>query len=137
IYFRRPADPIAAGRAASEWCVDLLSPDYKMRGAARDALLGLGERGVPQIREMLRKRTPPWQPYVRSLEGFLPFLRERGPDPELARQRGAEMIALLEARGRAAVPELVASLGYSGAAKEAERALLRVGDPAVPGLLRG
>ena len=136
-FFQQPADLVVSGRWASAWTLDLLSSDYKVRGEAQTVLLNLGESAVPHIRVLLGKRVPRWEPYVGSLGTLLPFLTSDKSDPGVCRQRGAEMIGRLGPKGRAAVPDLVDSLGYSSAALEAERALLRVGDASIPGLIRG
>src|SRR5215831_18442872 len=90
-FFRKPSDPFVSGRPASAWTLDLLSQDYRVRGEAQTALLSLGEAGVQQIRVLLQKRAPAWQPYVGRFGSFLPFLKSSGPDPAFCRQRAAEI----------------------------------------------
>ncbi len=135
IAWRRPANPVVRGRLASEWTADLLSPEYQVRGEAQAALLMLGEEAVPEIRVLLQQRVRAWESLANRFGSSLPFLRSKGADPTLCRRRGAEMISLLEQKGRAAVPELIDTLRYAPAANEAQHALLRVGDAAVEGLV--
>ena len=80
LFSKRPPDPIARGRPASSWVLDLLSSDYKVRGEAHAALLQLGSAGVPQIRLLLQRTNPRWQNQIRPFATFLPFLQPSGPD---------------------------------------------------------
>jgi HEAT repeat protein len=136
LFWRRPPDPIMRGRPASAWVLDLLSSDYKVRGEAHAALLQLGAVGVPQIRILLEKTNPHWQcyRYVDRVAAYFPFLQPNGPDAGLCRQRAAEMIGFLGPAGAGAVLDLTEALAYGEAKMEAERALVHVGDAAVPGL---
>jgi HEAT repeat protein len=134
---RRPSDPFVSGRPASAWANDLLKADYQTRGNAQAALAQLGEGSVPQLRILLQASTPSWQPYFSRFARLFPFLTAKAPDPGLCRQRGAEMIALLGPRGHDAAPDLIPSLGYTEAADDAERALLRIGDASISAVIAG
>jgi HEAT repeat protein len=137
-FIRRAPDPITEGRALSAWVLDLLSSDYTVRWEAQRVLLKVGEPCVPKVRELLLRRSAfQWPEYLKGLGTFFPFLSVSRMDPALCRARAAEFISLLGAKAVAAAPELVDSLSYPQATRDAERALQRIGDPAVPAIIDG
>jgi HEAT repeat protein len=136
VVFRGPPDPVFEGRYSSQWADDLLSTDYKTRMDAQAALLVLGERAVPQLRLLLQRRSRPWDAHIARLNRWFPFIHYKSRDAGLSRQRGAEMIGLLGAKGSEAIPSLVESLAMEACAVDAERALMRCGEAALPALER-
>lgn len=129
-HFRRAPDPLFQGRYASQWCQDLLSPDYKERNAAEAALLALGTNAVPQLRVMLRRRPAFWEPLLARAAEHFSFIHLPERDPVLSRKCAAQTLAGLGPAGAAAIPDLIEALDHGIVAREAERALLRMGRPA-------
>jgi HEAT repeat protein len=135
--FRRAPDPAFEGRLTSEWTHDLLSSDYTIRNEAQTALKILGEPAVPQLRNLLRRRNGPWEKPLARIAPLLPFYEFRPIDANLARTRASEMLATLGPKSKSAAPDLVAALAYEQSAHESERALLHIGEAALPHLERG
>jgi HEAT repeat protein len=136
-FFRRAPDPIFEGRLTSEWTHDLLSGDYTIRNEAQTTLRILGEPAVPQLRHLLRRRNGPWEKPLARIAPILPYYQYRPVDANLARMRASEMLAMMGPKAKDAAPDLVAALAYEQSACESERALIRIGNSAVPDLESG
>jgi HEAT repeat protein len=132
----RPNDPLFKGKLASQWSRDLLSADYSVRGDAQDALRTLGEPAVPQLRELLQRRNPPWEKMILRLNRIFPVLNYQSRDVNACRRAAAETLGLLGPKAHAAAPDLVSTLAYEASAGEVERALTRIGSPSVVPLER-
>lgn len=135
-YFRRVPDPHIQGKLASQWAADLASSDYQLRGEAQSALRSLGAPAVPQLRVLLQKRNPAWEPWLVTASQHLPFFNYKAQDSTVLRQRAAQLLGLMGATAEAAIPDLITALGQSAVAPDAERALVRIGPTAQQELCR-
>lgn len=132
--FRRVPDPLFNGKPASIWREELTSADHRVRREAQTALLGLGEAAVPQVRKLLRSRSPAWEPYALMLANRFPAFTYETRDHVNDRKRAAEMLGLLGPKASGASKELIDALVDDAVAPEAERALRKIGGAAVPEL---
>lgn len=132
----RPPDPAFEGKFASEWCQDLLSPHYSVRADAQTAIEALGDRAVPQLRNLLQRRNGPWEKPLVRLSGVIPFFEYRTVDATASRIAASEMLGSLGTNAEPAIPDLVAALAFETSAAESERALVRIGESITPFLQR-
>lgn len=133
-HFRPVPDPDVAGRRASAWVADLLSPEYPTRVQAQTTLELLGAPGVPQLCRLLRRQNPAWQPLLARLARHFRGFDFRPADTATGRLRAVQALAGLGPHAAAAVPDLIDALADEGLASDVERTLSRIGEAAHPAL---
>src|SRR2546430_12075464 len=132
------------GAAASERRINRLADEDRGNGeAARQAVVQVGDDGVPALLEALRDDD--WAVREQAAEALGSLKNERAIDPLIATLkdrdgavRQAAVLALEKLRDPRAVDGLIEALLDQTVREEAARALKKIPDPrAVDGLLRG
>lgn len=121
----------------------LKSNDRAVRDKAYDALITVGEPAVPALLARLDDHDPAMREYAAAVLGNIGDDRAVAPLMEMLKggktPRYIYAWALGKLKAKAAIDPLLAALGEKNDAlqKEATRALIGIGQPAVPALIKG
>lgn len=139
---RNPA-PSVNGRTLLEWLQDLDALDQTRRAAAEQAIVLLGEKSVPFLREILLRRDPLFLSVYRKLQTRFPFWLGRQLHMSLKpeefdsqRKQAAQAFQLLGPKAASAVPDLINALDDRSPIVRlaASEALSKIGKDALPAL---